>query len=251
KTTQLPKIVLELGRGSDRLIGVTQPRRLAATSVAARVASEVGCELGQEVGYQIRFEDGTSSSTRVKFMTDGIVLEGIQGERRLRRYDILIIDEAHERSLTIDFLLGWVKRLTSERPDLKVIISSATIETERFSEFFGGAPVIQVEGRTFPVDLLYEPPDPELELAQAAADAVENVISLDPGGDILVFLPGEREIRDTEQLLRGRKLAQTAIQPLYARLTAAEQSRVFATIPNRRVILATNVAETSLTLPGI
>ena len=251
KTTQLPKIALQVGRGSERLIGVTQPRRLAATSVAARVASEVGCALGNEVGYQIRFEDRTTSNTRVKFMTDGILLAEIQGDRRLCRYDTLIIDEAHERSLTIDFLLGWVKRILAERPELKVIISSATIETERFSKFFDGAPVIQVEGRTFPVDVLYEPPDPELELAQAAADAVETVISLDPSGDILVFLPGEREIRDTEQLLRGRKLRQTTIQPLYARLTAAEQSRVFASIPDRRVILATNVAETSLTLPGI
>jgi ATP-dependent helicase HrpA len=251
KTTQLPKIALSLGRGGERLIGVTQPRRLAATSVAARVASELGCPLGSEVGYQIRFEDRTSKGTRVKFMTDGILLAEIQGDRRLRRYDTLIIDEAHERSLTIDFLMGWLKRILPERPDLKVIVSSATIETERFSEFFGKAPVIQVEGRTFPVDVLYEPPDPELDLPEAAANAVENVTSLDPRGDILVFLPGEREIRETELLLGARNLRQTTVQPLYARLSAAEQSRVFASIPGRRVILATNVAETSLTIPGI
>jgi ATP-dependent helicase HrpA len=251
KTTQLPKIALSLGRGSERLIGVTQPRRLAATSVAARVASELECPLGSEVGYQIRFEDRTSKATRVKFMTDGILLAEIQGDRRLRRYDTLIIDEAHERSLTIDFLLGWLKRILPERRDLKVIVSSATIETERFSEFFGKAPVIQVEGRTFPVDVLYEPPDPELDLPDAAANAVENVTSLDPRGDILVFLPGEREIRETELLLGKRNLRQTTVQPLYARLSAAEQSRVFTSIPGRRVILATNVAETSLTIPGI
>ncbi len=251
KTTQLPKIALELGRGQGQVIGVTQPRRIAATSVAARVASELECSLGGEVGYQIRFEDRTSSGTRVRFMTDGILLAEIQGDRLLRRYDTLIIDEAHERSLTIDFLLGWLKRILPERPDLKLLVSSATIETERFSQFFAGAPVIEVMGRTFPVDVLYEPPDPELDLAEAVANAVENVTSLDPRGDILVFLPGEREIREAEQELLARELRQTTIQPLYARLSAAEQSRVFATITGRRVILATNVAETSLTIPGI
>ena len=251
KTTQLPKILLDMGRGTDGLIGVTQPRRIAATSVAARVASELECELGQEVGYQIRFEERTSPRTYVKFMTDGILLAEIQGDRLLARYDTLIIDEAHERSLTIDFLLGWLKRILPERPELKVLISSATIETERFSEFFNGAPVIQVEGRTFPVEVLYEPPEPELDLPEAVANAVASVTSLDPRGDILVFLPGEREIRETERELAVRKLRHTLVQPLYSRLSAGDQRKVFQSIPERRVILATNVAETSLTIPGI
>ncbi len=251
KTTQLPKLALEMGRGGKQRIGVTQPRRIAATSVAARVADELSCQLGNEVGYQIRFEDRTCDNTWVKFMTDGILLAEIQGDRWLRGYDTLIIDEAHERSLTIDFVLGWLKRILPERPDLKVIVSSATIETERFSEFFGGAPVLQVEGRTFPVEVLYEPPAADVELAEAVADAVANVTSLDPHGDILVFLPGEREIREAEQALSARNLRHTQIQPLYSRLSAAEQAKVFVSIPARRVILATNVAETSLTIPGI
>ncbi len=251
KTTQLPKIALAMGRGLEQIIGVTQPRRIAATSVAARVATELGSPLGTDVGYQIRFEDRTSPSTYVKFMTDGILLAEIQGDRLLRRYDTLVIDEAHERSLTIDFLLGWLKRILPERPDLKVIVSSATIEHERFSEFFGGAPVIQVEGRTYPVEVLYEPPVDDVDMPDAVANAVENVTSLDPRGDILVFLPGEREIREAENELTSRNLRHTVVQPLYARLSAAEQGRVFATIPQRRVILATNVAETSVTIPGI
>jgi ATP-dependent helicase HrpA len=251
KTTQLPKVALELGRGNEALIGVTQPRRIAATSVASRVASELGCPLGAEVGYQIRFDDRTSAATRLKFMTDGILLAEIQTDRLLRRYDTLIIDEAHERSLTIDFLLGWLRRILPERPDLKVVVSSATIETERFAAFFGSAPVIQVEGRTYPVDVLYEPYDPELDLHDAVASSVESISSLDPRGDILVFLPGEREIREAEQELLRRNLRNTTLQPLYSRLSGAEQSRVFAPVPGRRVILATNVAETSLTLPGI
>jgi ATP-dependent helicase HrpA len=251
KTTQLPKICLDLGRGTDGWIGVTQPRRIAATSVAARVASELECSLGAEVGYQIRFEDRTGPDTYVKFMTDGILLAEIQGDELLRGYDTLIIDEAHERSLNIDFILGWLKRILPRRPDLKVIVSSATIETERFSEFFHGAPVLQVEGRTFPVEVLYEPPDPELDLAEGTANAVANVCSLDPRGDVLVFLPGEREIRETEQELVRKQLRHTQVLPLYSRLSAADQSRVFASTSQRKVILATNVAETSLTLPGI
>jgi ATP-dependent helicase HrpA len=251
KTTQLPKIALAMGRGLERRIGVTQPRRIAATSVAARVASELGSPLGTDVGYQIRFDDRTSPSTYVKFMTDGILLAEIQGDRLLRRYDTLIIDEAHERSLTIDFLLGWMKRILPERPDLKVIVSSATLEHERFSEFFGGAPVIQVEGRTYPVEVLYEPPQDDADVAEAVAAAVANVTSLDPRGDILVFLPGEREIREAENELAAKNLRHTVVQPLYGRLSAAEQARVFSDIPQRRVVLATNVAETSLTIPGI
>lgn len=255
KTTQLPKVALAMGRGLEKLIGVTQPRRIAATSVAARVAEELGSPLGTDVGYQIRFDDRTSPRTYVKFMTDGILLAEIEGDPLLKRYDTIVVDEAHERSLTIDFLLGWIRRILPQRPDLKVIISSATIETARFSEFFGGAPVVQVEGRTFPVDVLYEPPPDEADLVEAVADAVENVTTLDPRGDILVFLPGEREIRDCEnELLQREKLGRlrhTVIQPLYARLSAGEQHKVFTTIPQRRVILATNVAETSVTIPGI
>jgi ATP-dependent helicase HrpA len=255
KTTQLPKIALAMGRGLEKLIGVTQPRRIAATSVAARVAEELGSPLGTDVGYQIRFDDRTSPQTYVKFMTDGILLAEIEGDPLLKRYDTIVVDEAHERSLTIDFLLGWLKRILPQRPDLKVIISSATIETSRFSEFFEGAPVVEVEGRTFPVDVLYEPPPDDADLVDAVADAVENVTTLDPRGDILVFLPGEREIRDCENELNYReklgRLRHTVVQPLYARLSAGEQHKVFKTIPQRRVILATNVAETSVTIPGI
>lgn len=251
KTTQLPKVALAMGRGLEKIIGVTQPRRIAATSVAARVAEELGSPLGTDVGYQIRFDDRTSPQTYVKFMTDGILLAEIQNDPLLRRYDTIVIDEAHERSLTIDFLLGWMKRILPERPDLKVVVSSATLDTARFSELFGGAPVIEVEGRTFPVEVLYEPPDEEDDLPDAVAKAVENITSLDPRGDVLVFLPGEREIRDCENELNARSLRRTVVQPLYARLSGAEQSRVFHTIAERRIILATNVAETSVTIPGI
>jgi ATP-dependent helicase HrpA len=251
KTTQLPKIALAMGRGLEKRIGVTQPRRLAATSVAARVATEIGCTLGADVGYQVRFDDRTTAATYVKFMTDGIMLAEIHGDPLLRRYDTIVLDEAHERSLTIDFLLGWIKRILPERPDLKVIVSSATLETERFSAFFDGAPVIEVQGRTYPVDVLYEPPASDVDLADAVADAVANVTTLDPEGDILVFLPGEREIRDAENALNARQLRHTVIQPLYARLSASDQARVFTRLAQRRVILATNVAETSVTIPGI
>ena len=251
KTTQLPKIARRLGRGTRGLIGVTQPRRIAATSVAARVAGEMNVALGTEVGYQIRFEDRTSRGTAIKFMTDGVLLAEIHGDPLLRRYDTLILDEAHERSLTIDFLLGWIKRILPRRPDLKVVVSSATLETARFAEFFGGAPVIEVEGRTYPVDVLYEPPPDDLDTADAVARAVADVCDLDPHGDVLVFLPGEREIRECEAAITARAPRNTVVQPLYARLSAAEQGRVWATIPQRRVILATNVAETSVTLPGI
>jgi len=251
KTTQLPKIALAMGRGLEKIIGVTQPRRIAATSVAARVASELGTPLGTDVGYHVRFDDRTSPATYVKFMTDGILLAEIQGDPLLRKYDTIVVDEAHERSLTIDFLLGYLSRILPQRPDLKVIVSSATLETDRFSTFFGGAPVIEVEGRTYPVEVLYEPPPEDDELAVAVANSVANIASLDPDGDILVFLPGEREIREAEAELVARNLRHTVIQPLYARLSASDQARVFASLPQRRVVLATNVAETSITLPGI
>ena len=267
KTTQLPKICLELGRGVHGLIGHTQPRRLAARSVAARVAEELGTALGETVGYQVRFTDQSSENTLVKLMTDGILLAETQNDRFLNRYDTLIIDEAHERSLNIDFLLGYLRTILPRRPDLKVIITSATIDLERFSEHFGGAPIIEVSGRTFPVDVWYRPLAAEVD---EEGNRVEEDLSMDQGilaalreidqhekvtrglpGDVLVFLPGEREIRDTAEYLRKANLRHTEIMPLYARLSAAEQQKIFASHSGRRVVLATNVAETSLTVPGI
>jgi len=252
KSTQLPKICLAMGRGVTARIGVTQPRRIAATSLAARIASELKVELGREVGYQIRFNDRTGPLTYVKLMTDGILLAEMQGDPTLRAYDTIIVDEAHERSLNIDFLLGYLQRLLPKRPDLRVIVSSATLETERFSAFFGGAPVIQVSGRTFPVDVLHRPPrEDEGDLAVLVANAVEEVTELDPRGDLLVFLPGEREIREAMDEITNRALPHTVLLPLHGRLPQADQQRVFATLPQRRIVLATNVAETSLTIPGI
>ncbi|QWC84927.1 ATP-dependent RNA helicase HrpA [Nocardioidaceae bacterium] len=273
KTTQLPKICLDLGRGSRRRIGHTQPRRIAARSVAERIASELGSELGETVGYQVRFTDKTSAASSVKVMTDGILLAELQHDRDLLAYDTLIIDEAHERSLNIDFILGYLKRLLPRRPDLKVVITSATIDPERFARHFADAagepaPVIEVSGRTYPVEVRYRPlmlevdesddPDEEGELVvrdqtEAVADAVTELCA-EGQGDILVFLPGEREIRDTaEELeaLAARTRPGFDVLPLYARLSAAEQHRVFAPHTRRRVVLATNVAETSLTVPGI
>ncbi|MGN6161753.1 MAG: ATP-dependent RNA helicase HrpA, partial [Marmoricola sp.] len=268
KTTQLPKICLALGRGQDRVIGHTQPRRIAARSVADRIAEELGVELGAEVGFQVRFTDQTSAQTRVKVMTDGVLLNELQRDRDLRRYDTIIIDEAHERSLNIDFLLGYLKRLLPRRPDLKVIITSATIDPESFAAHFADrqgrpAPIIEVSGRTYPVEMRYRPltdvdrVDEEGEvlvrdLTDAICDGVDELMG-STSGDVLVFLPGEREIRDAASALekrakRGRPLE---IVPLYSRLSAAEQHKVFATHAQRRVVLATNVAETSLTVPGI
>ena len=259
KTTQLPKILLELGRGVVGRIGHTQPRRIAARAVADRVAEELGVEVGGVVGYQVRFADHSSDATLVKVMTDGILLAEIQDDRLLQRYDTLVIDEAHERSLTIDFLLGYLREILPQRPDLKVVITSATIDTERFAEHFASAdgtpaPVVQVSGRTYPVEVRYEPygvdDNDDRDQVQAIADAVASLQREGPG-DILVFLSGEREIRDTADSLRGLHLADTEILPLYSRLTAAEQHRVFESHRGRRVVLATNVAETSLTVPGI
>ncbi|MDP3891009.1 ATP-dependent RNA helicase HrpA, partial [Nocardioides sp.] len=282
KTTQLPKICLDLGRG-DRsrkgggLIGHTQPRRIAARSVAERIAGELGTELGETVGYQVRFTDRTSRSSRVKLMTDGILLAELQRDRKLRKYDTLIIDEAHERSLNIDFILGYLKRLLPQRPDLKLIITSATIDPERFAAHFADrsgkpAPIIEVSGRTYPVEIRYRPlidasgagddVDDEGEVVvrdqtEAIVEAVRELSTEGPG-DVLVFLPGEREIRDTADALADAsgldRLDRRApeIVPLYSRLSAAEQHRVFAPSTGvRRVVLATNVAETSLTVPGI
>jgi ATP-dependent helicase HrpA len=255
KTTQLPKICLAMGRSgrtATGYIGCTQPRRIAATSVAARVAEELQTQLGDVVGYKVRFSDKMQPASHIKFMTDGMLLAEIQGDPMLRAYSTIIVDEAHERSLNIDFLLGFLKRLLPQRPELRVIISSATLETSRFSVFFAGAPVIEVSGRTYPVDVLYRPPnDDENDLAETVANTVNEITELDPRNDVLVFLPGEREIREVVSELEQRALPHTLILPLYARLSAAEQQLVFKSSPQRRVVLATNVAETSLTIPGI
>ena len=256
KTTQLPKLCLELGRSA---IGHTQPRRIAARSVAERIAEELGVDLGAEVGYQVRFTDRSSRHTRLKVMTDGILLGELQRDRDLRRYDTLIIDEAHERSLTIDFILGYLKALLPRRPDLKVIITSATIDPDRFARHFTTdpahpVPVISVSGRTYPVEVRYRPLEGVDQVTGICEAALElwTERSPGPGGqDILVFLSGEREIRDAAEALRGMDLPRTEILPLYSRLSAAEQHRVFQRSKNRRIVLATNVAETSITVPGI
>jgi ATP-dependent helicase HrpA len=266
KTTQLPKICLELGRGLRGQIGHTQPRRIAARTVAERIAEELGTPLGATVGYKVRFTDQVTDDTMVKVMTDGILLAEIQNDRMLRRYDTLIIDEAHERSLNIDFILGYLAQLLPKRPDLKLIITSATIETGRFAEHFAGpagpAPVIEVSGRTYPVEVRYRPLVEEtgeedearreepIDQVDGIAAAVDE-LGRESDGDILVFLSGEREIRDTADALAKRDLRNTEIVPLYGRLSAAEQHKVFQRHTGRRVVLATNVAETSLTVPGI
>lgn len=258
KTTQLPKICLELGRGAAGLIGHTQPRRLAARSVAERIAEELKSEIGSAVGYKVRFTDHTSRDACVKLMTDGILLAETQTDRYLAAYDTIIIDEAHERSLNIDFLLGYLKQLLPRRPDLKVIITSATIDAERFSQHFNGAPVLEVSGRTYPVEILYRPltskdeDDAEVELTDAIVDAADE-LAQHGEGDILVFLPGEREIREAAEALRKSTLRRNdEILPLFARLSHAEQHKIFhPSGAKRRIVLATNVAETSLTVPGI
>ncbi|MBW7983165.1 ATP-dependent helicase HrpA [Enterobacillus tribolii] len=255
KTTQLPKICLELGRGVRGLIGHTQPRRLAARSVGERIAHELDTTLGASVGYKVRFSDQVSDTTMVKLMTDGILLAEIQQDRLLMQYDTLIIDEAHERSLNIDFILGYLRQLLPKRPDLKVIITSATIDPERFSRHFNNAPIIEVSGRTYPVEVRYRPiadddDDGDRDQLQAIFDAVDELQREGPG-DILVFMSGEREIRDTADALMKQNLPHTEILPLYARLSAGEQNRVFHSHTGRRIVLATNVAETSLTVPGI
>jgi len=251
KTTQLPKICLELGRGVSGMIGHTQPRRIAARTVANRIAEELGQPLGETIGYQVRFNEQSSENTLVKLMTDGILLAEIQHDRYLNRYDTLIIDEAHERSLNIDFLLGYLKKILPQRPDLKLIITSATIDVERFSQHFDQAPVIEVSGRTYPVEVEYRPAEEDRDLSQQVLDSVEEILSLPKRGDILVFHSGEREIRETANVLRKAQLPNLEVVPLYARLSLAEQNRVFQPHRGVRVVLATNVAETSLTVPGI
>ncbi|MFC3117046.1 ATP-dependent RNA helicase HrpA [Cellvibrio fontiphilus] len=266
KTTQIPKICLSIGRGVKGLIGHTQPRRIAANTVANRIAEELKTTLGDKVGYQVRFSDQSTENTLIKVMTDGILLAEIQNDPFLNKYDTLIIDEAHERSLNIDFLLGYLKQLLPKRPDLKLIITSATIDLERFSQHFNNAPIIEVSGRTYPVEVWYRPlyefensDDSEAEPDQYAAivDAVheielhEKTGSGQRGGDILVFLSGEREIREAAEALRKAQFAHMEVIPFYARLSLAEQQNVFAPHTGRRIVLATNVAETSITVPGI
>ena len=274
KTTQLPKMCLELGRGAAGQIGHTQPRRIAARSVAERIAEEMQVELGDLVGYQVRFTDHSSDATRLKVMTDGILLAEMQRDRDLRRYDTIIIDEAHERSLNIDFILGYLKQLLPRRPDLKVVVTSATIDPVRFATHFATdergqvvreVPVIEVSGRTYPVELRYRPlvelhPDgrhvvAERDQVTGVVEAVEELWTEAPPSpeatDILAFFSGEREIRDAADALNALKLPNTEVLPLFARLSAAEQHRVFHRSGGRRIILATNVAETSLTVPGI
>jgi ATP-dependent helicase HrpA len=253
KSTQLPKLCLQAGRGRTAMIGHTQPRRVAARTIAERIADEMGTTLGAGVGYAVRFTDTVSAATRVKVMTDGILLAEIQRDRMLRRYDTLIIDEAHERSLNIDFLLGYLTNLLPRRPDLKLIVTSATIDTERFAEHFS-APVIEVTGRTYPVEMRYRPLDEGADQVQAIVDAVDELRTVE--GDVLVFLSGEREIHDTADALRKhdanrRGGAPLEVLPLYARLSSAEQHRIFRPHAGRRIVLATNVAETSITVPGV
>ena len=269
KTTQLPKICLELGRGRKKMIGHTQPRRIAATAVANRIAEELKTEIGDWVGYQIRFTDKTSPRSAIKLMTDGILLAESQRDPLLKRYDTIIIDEAHERSLNIDFLLGFLRQLLEKRPDLKVIITSATIDAEQFAKHFSikgkPAPVIEVSGRLYPVEVRYRPiltdkVDSEAKQKEGAferdlndgiIDAVQECQRIG-AGDILIFLPGEREIREAANALRKAALIGTEVLPLYARLSHADQARIFKPQGNaRRIVLATNVAETSLTVPGI
>ncbi|MBL8502385.1 MAG: ATP-dependent RNA helicase HrpA, partial [Rhodocyclaceae bacterium] len=250
KTTQLPKICLELGRGANGLIGHTQPRRIAARATATRIAQELKSELGRAVGYKIRFTDRVSPDSYIKLMTDGILLAETQGDPQLRQYDTLIIDEAHERSLNIDFLLGYLKHLLPKRPELKVIVTSATLDAERFSKHFNEAPVIEVSGRLYPIEMRWRPPADDVDLPDAIVDAVDECHRNGPG-DVLVFLPGEREIREAAEALRKHHPPGTELLPLYARQSAQEQQRVFAPAKGRRVVLATNVAETSLTVPGI
>ena len=255
KTTQLPKICLEAGRGTLGLIGHTQPRRIAARAIASRVAAELGTSVGGAVGFQVRFTDRTGPDARLKVMTDGILLRELEHDRQLRNYDTLIIDEAHERSLNIDFLLGVLKRALPQRPELRVVITSATIDPQRFSEFFGSAPIIEVSGRSYPVEVRYRPlvgddEDSELSLTEGIVAAVQE-LDREDRGDVLVFLPGEKQIREASEALGKARMHATEVLPLYSRLSTRDQELIFEKHGTRRIVLATNVAETSLTVPGM
>jgi len=277
KTTQIPKMCLAAGRGAQGRIACTQPRRVAALSISRRVAEELGVTWGREVGCKIRFNDQTTPQTVIKFLTDGMLLAEVQGDPLLRDYDTIIIDEAHERSLNIDFLLGHLRTLRYKRPELKIVITSATIDTKAFSDAFDGAPVVLVEGRTFPVEVIYAPLDElgrdyaendenedredkeavaasraeALHYVDGAVEAVERIVRESGKGDVLVFLPSERDIREVRDLIDGRRLRDCEVVPLFGRLSNAEQQRVFAPTQRRKIVLATNIAETSLTIPGI
>jgi ATP-dependent helicase HrpA len=267
KTTQIPKMCLAAGRGVKGKIACTQPRRMAALSISKRVADELGVEWGREVGCKIRFNDQTSNATVIKFLTDGMLLAEVQGDPMLRGYDTVILDEAHERSLNIDFLLGHLRQLRFKRPELKIIITSATIDTEAFSKAFDDAPIIQVSGRMFPVETIYAPLDEfgsdaaegderesrseALHYVDGAVEAVERIVRESDGGDVLVFMPSERDIRETCEMLEGRRLRNCELVPLFGRLSNAEQQRVFGGGQKRKIVVATNIAETSLTIPGI
>ena len=262
KTTQIPKICLLAGRGRDARIAVTQPRRVAATSLSRRLAEELGVEWGRQVGARIRFQDRTAPETLIKFVTDGLLLAEVRSDRDLLEYDTLIIDEAHERSLNIDFLLGYVRTLRARRPDLRIVVTSATIDTERFSRAFDGAPVIQVSGRVYPVEVRHWPLEELLEgeeggfsYTDGAVAACERLLAESTRGGVLVFMPSERDIRETRDLLssrlKERRPGGVEVLPLFSRLSAAEQQRVFGPHTGRRIVIATNIAETSLTIPGI
>ncbi len=255
KTTQLPKFCLAAGRGVDGLVGVTQPRRIAAVTVGRRIAEEMEESVGETVGIKIRFQDHTGENSRIKLMTDGILLAEAQSDRFLNQYDTLIVDEAHERSLNIDFILGLLKRLLQKRPDLKVIITSATIDTEKFARAFGDAPIIEVSGRMYPVETVYMPPSQsngeETSHIEQAATALDQIHQQRPKGDILVFMPTEQDIRDTCEVIQGRRYRNAEVIPLFARLSAEEQQRVFQPVKGHKIVVATNVAETSITIPGI
>ncbi len=255
KTTQLPLICLEAGFGQRGTIGITQPRRIAATSVASFVASQMSCQLGSLVGYKVRFTDRESAQTKIKFMTDGILLRELQTDRNLRRYAVVIIDEVHERSLNIDFLLGYMRWLLPRRPDLRLVLSSATIDTALFAAAFGKAPVVTVSGRMFPVDILHQEPavgeNGEISFVNAAADAAQGLLESSDSGDILVFMPTERDIHETRQLLEGRLGRSCIVAPLFGRMPLSEQAAVFRIFDKRKIIVATNIAETSVTVPNV
>ena len=257
KTTQIPKFCLAAGRGIYGRIGCTQPRRIAAITVATRISEELGEETGKSVGYKIRFTDKTHKDGYIKIMTDGILLAEAHNDPLLSEYDTIIVDEAHERSLNIDFILGILKTLLKKRRGLKLIITSATIDTEKFSRAFDNAPVIEVSGRTYPVEVRYLAQDPDAEESDEkshvdlAVESADRLLKESRSGDILIFMPTEQDIRETSEILEGRKYVSAEIIPIFARLPAAEQSRVFLRLPKRKIIIATNIAETSITIPGI